>query len=102
MNSLTIMGIIWIFYGTLGLFGIQNIPDKFKVPGVEKEYKKFSGKTWLIQGVLWVIFGIAEDIIDFNMKQTIIIAIILLIPVVVYSLTGQKKFEKILKEFNEQ
>ena len=102
MNSLTIVGIIWVFYGVLGLFGVQNIPDKFKVPGIEKDYKKFSGKSWIIQGVCWVVFGIAESIIDFNMKGTLIIAMILVIPAVIYSIIGQRKFEKLLKEFNEQ
>ena len=54
MRSLTLfgIGIFWCIYGILGLFGIQNIPEKYKRgTEFEKEYKRFRGINWLILGV---------------------------------------------------
>ena len=103
MNSLTIMGIIWFVYGLLGrCLGIQNIPDKYKVPSIEKEYKKCNGISWIMQGVSFVILGLLENAVDFNILELILVTIVFSVPAITYSVIFDKKFEKQLKEFNEQ
>ena len=38
MDVLLIMSIFWIGYGILGIFGIQNIPAKYKGHSWTKDY----------------------------------------------------------------
>ena len=100
--SILVLGIFWIGYGTLGLLGIQNRDRKYKGTFLEKDYKKFSDRGYLILGILCIVAYLFSEIIDLPFWQAIIADIIILTPVIGYSIVGDMKFKKIFKEENKE
>ena len=100
--SILVLGIFWIGYGTLGLLGIQNRERKYKGTFLEKDYKKFSDRGYLILGILCIVAYLFSEIIDLPFWQAIIADIIILTPVLGYSIVEDMKFKKIFKEENKE
>lgn len=100
--SILVLGIFWIGYGALGLLGIQNRDRKYKGTFLEKDYKKFSDRGYLILGILCIVVYLFSKIIDLPFWPAIIADIIILTPVIVYSIVGDMKFKKIFKEENKE
>ena len=100
--SILVLGIFWIGYGALGLLGIQNRDRKYKGTFLEKDYKKFSDRGYLILGILCIVAYLFSEIIDLPFWPAIIADIIILTPVIVYSIVWDMKFKKIFKEENKE
>lgn len=98
MNVLFVMSVFWICYGTMGVFGIQNIPKKYKNTKHEKAYKRFAGIGWVLLGaplfVLWIV--------THNMSIPPILLVFIVfacaIPSLVYTYIGERNFRKQLNE----
>lgn len=101
MKVLLFMSMFWTLYGIAGLFGIQNIPKKFKGYSWTKEYIHRQGISWLMLGVpllslyLIVSYFIPES--DLNAELLVVVMLVLAVPSVIYTFVWEKKYEKILK-----
>lgn len=96
--SMLVLGIFWIGYGILGLKGIQKIPRKYKGTFLEKDYKKFSDKGYVLLGVLCIVVFVFSEIIDLPFGPAVIADIIIFTPVIVYTIVGDRKFKKLFEE----
>lgn len=101
MKVLLFMSIFWTLYGIAGLFGIQNIPSKFKGYSWTKEYIRCQGITWLMLGVpLLVLYLIVNRFVPESEIHADILTfsvIILAIPSIIYSFVWEKKYERLLE-----
>lgn len=100
--SLLVLGVFWMGYGILGLLGVQNKDRKYKGTFLEKDYKKFSDKGYLILGILCIVASLFSEIIDLPFGPAIIADVIILMPVIVYTIVGDIKFKKRFKEENTE
>ena len=100
--SMLVLGIFWIGYGVLGLKGIQNTPRKYKDTFLENDYKKFSDKGYVLLGILCIVICLFSEIIDLPFWPAVIADIIIMLPVIIYTIIGDLKFKKIFKEENKQ
>lgn len=100
MDVLLVMSIFWIGYGILGLFGIQNIPAKYKGHGWTKDYICKQGLTWLIVGVPWLAFYLVRTLLvpdaDLNTGIEVLILIALSLPAVMITIIWEKKYKALL------
>ncbi len=92
------MGIFWICYGIAGLFGYQNIREKYKGHSWTKDYIRCQGITWLLLGLSWLgIYGAFYK----NPPEALALLVILILgalPGLGYSFYVDRKFKKRLKE----
>ena len=65
---------------------------------MEKDYKKFSDKGYVLLGVLCIVVYLFSEIIDLPFLKAIIADIIILSPVIIYTVAGDIKFKKIFRE----
>lgn len=97
MNVLLYMSIFWIGYGILGLFGIQNIPAKFKGHTWTNAYKRTQGLNWLILGLPWLVFYFVSTRhipdTDLNAAFEILIYVILSFPALIASFVWGRKYK---------
>ncbi len=102
MNILLFMSVFWTLYGIAGLFGIQNIPKKFKGYSWTKEYIHLQGITWLMLGIpLLILYLIVKLFIpesDLNAELLVLSMLVLASPSVVFTYKWEKKYEKKLKD----
>ena len=100
MNGLLVMRIFWIGYGVLGLFGIQNIPAKYKGHSWTKHYIRKQGITWLIVGVPWLAFYLVRTFAipsaDLNAGMEVLILIALSLPALIITIIWEKKYKALL------
>ena len=100
MDVLFVMSIFWIGYGILGLFGIQNIPAKYKGHTWTKEYIRKQGITWLLVGVPWLAFYLvwtfAIPNTDLNTGIEVLILIALSLPALITTIVWEKKYKALL------
>ena len=100
MNGLLVMSIFWIGYGIFGLFGIQNIPAKYKGHSWTKEYIRKQGITWLIVGVPWLAFYLVRTLLipnaDLNTGIEVLILIALSLPALITTIIWEKKYKALL------
>ena len=100
MNVLFVMSIFWIGYGILGLFGIQNIPAKYKGHTWTKEYIRKQGITWLLVGVPWLAFYLIRTFAvldaDLNTGIEVLILIALSLPALITTIIWEKKYKAFL------
>ena len=100
MNGLLFMSIFWILYGILGLFGIQNIPAKYKGHSWTKEYIRRQGVTWLVVGVPWLAFYlvckflIPEAHIRLDIELLVLVALSL--PAIIITFIWERKYKALL------
>ena len=99
MNVSLVLSIFWIVYGILGLFGIENIPEKFKGTEYEKAYKRRGGISWIMLGVPGVIlyFLFKSEIVMLSGWQRAAVYLICAIPAVIHASVTEIKFNKLLK-----
>jgi len=94
MTALLILSVFWIIYGTLGIFGIQNIPQRYKGSDFEKEYKKSRGIGWLLLGVPMFIFWLVVHNMDIaNKVPFMIVMIVIALPAIIYDVVAERKFQ---------
>lgn len=98
MTVVWIMSIFYCIYGILGLFGIQNIADKYIGKSCTDEYIRFRGVSWLILGVPWLILCIASRYIEIDRPYTLYLLIGLAVPSLIYSFVGEHKYKAMLKK----
>ena len=100
MDVLLVMSIFWIGYGILGLFGIQNIPAKYKGHSWTKDYIRKQGVTWLIVGLPWLAFYLVRTLLvpdaDINAGIEVLILIALSLPAVITTIIWEKKYKALL------
>ena len=100
MDVLLVMSIFWIGYGILGIFGIQNIPAKYKGHGWTKDYIRKQGITWLIVGVPWLAFYLVRILLipdaDLNTGIELLILIALSLPALITTIIWEKKYKALL------
>ena len=102
MFSTLVLGVFWIGYGILGLLGIQNVKRKYKDTFLEKDYKKFSDKGYTFLGIMCIVMFLVDMVIDLPFWQDVTIYVIILIPVIIYIIIGERKFKKIFEESSEK
>lgn len=98
MKILLIMSLFWVCYGILGIFGIQNIPNRMKNTEYEKEYKKFAGTGWLLIGIPWFVVWLVTHNKNVTAIYLIIILAVCAIPSMVYTHIGEKKYRRLLEK----
>ena len=100
MNGLLVMSIFWIGYGVLGLFGIQNIPAKYKGHTWTKEYIRSQGVTWLIVGVPWLAFYLVCKFLipeaDIRFDVEILVLVALSLPAIIITFIWERKYKALL------
>ena len=102
MFSALVLGVFWIGYGISGLIGIQNVARKYKDTFLEKDYKKFSDKGFIFLGAMCIVMFLVNEIIDLTFWYDVTIDVIILIPVIIYTIIGEKRFKKIFEENSEK
>lgn len=102
MLSMLVLGVFWIGYGILGLIGIQNIPRKYKGTFLEKDYKKFSDRGYILLGVLCIAVCVFSGITDLPFWQEVAADVLIFTPVIIYTIIGDLKFKKTFKEQNKE
>ena len=102
MFSALVLGVFWIGYGISGLIGIQNVARKYKDTFLEKDYKKFSDKGYIFLGVMCIVMFLVNEIIDLTFWYDVTIDVIILIPVIIYTIIGEKRFKKIFEDNSEK
>lgn len=85
MTTILILSIVWIIYGILGLFGIQNVPKEVKGTAYERDNKRKSGISWLLMGIPYLTAYIFIKDKDLPAGLVALVLIILVIPSIVYS-----------------
>lgn len=96
MTVVLCLSVFWIIYGMLGIFGIQNIPEKFRGSGFEKEYKRYRGIGWLLLGIPIFIFWIVVHNMDISNKVPfVIVMIVIALPAVIYDFVVVRKYQKL-------
>lgn len=94
------LGIFWTLYGIAGLFGIQNIPKKYRDKKWSKEYCRASGKSWLLIGVPWILLYLASSYIKYNwLLMTLMV--VFAVPSVLYGYKTELIFKARLNEENK-
>ena len=100
MQIVMYMSIFWILYGIAGLFGIQNIPSKYKGYSWTKEYIRSQGISWLLIGVPWFILYLVYTfcLIEMNIDRGVIVLLIILlaVPSIIYTFKWDKKYRDLL------
>ena len=100
MNVLLFMSVFWILYGIAGLFGVQNIPAKYKGHSWTKDYIHSQGLNWLILGLPWFGFYLVRTFllaeIDITTVMSVIILLLLSIPALIVSICTEKKYKAML------
>ena len=100
MSVLLVMSIFWIGYGTLGIFGIQNIPAKYKGHTWTKEYIRKQGITWLLVGVPWLAFYLVRTLLvpdaNLNTGIEVLVLIALSVPALITTIIWEKKYKALL------
>ena len=100
MSTILFMGIFYLIYGVLGLFGIQIIPEEYRGKKWTKGYIRCCGAMWLGVGIPWLVFYLIAH--DMNIKPYIgaVILIAISLPSFLFSFFYEKKYKAMLK--NEQ
>lgn len=100
MNGLLVMSIFWIGYGILGLFGIQNIPSKYKGHAWTKDYIRRQGITWLIVGVPWLAFYLVCTFLIHEAEVSLGIELLVLtalsLPAIIITFIWERKYKALL------
>ena len=100
MQVMMFMSVFWTLYGIAGLFGIQNIPSKYKGYTWTKEYIRCQGISWLMLGIPWLIFYLVHTfyLADKNIGAGVIVLILVLfaVPSIIYTIKWDKKFRDLL------
>jgi len=98
MTVLLCLSVFWIIYGMLGIFGIQNIPKKYKGSDFEKEYKRDRGISWLLLGIpMFVFWLVVHNMEIINNVPFVIIMIAIALPSIIYDFMAERKYQKLLK-----
>lgn len=94
------LSIFWIFYGILGLFGIQHIPNRYKGHSWTKEYIRKQGITWLLVGVPWLVFYFVRKFaiphIEIRSGIVCLILIALSLPSLIATVIWERKYKALL------
>lgn len=99
MTVLLFLSLFWITYGTLGVFGIQNIPNKYHGSDFEKEYKRNRGIGWLLLGIpMFVFWLVVHNMGSLNMMPFVFIMIVIALPAVIYDFVVERKYQNFLRE----
>ncbi len=96
--SVLFLGCFWIIYGILGLFGIQNIPNKYKNKEWTLKYKRSKGIVWIILGIPYVIFYFIYQKLGMELMVGAIVLLIFSLPALIYALLLEHRYNKLLDE----
>lgn len=100
MNGPLIMSIFWIGYGILGLFGIQNIPSKYKGHSWTKEYIRKQGITWLLVGAPWLAFYLVCKFVipevNISLGIELLVLVALSLPTIIFTFIWERKYKALL------
>lgn len=80
-----------VIYGCLGLFGIQNIPKRYRGTALEKPYKRFSAISLLILGIPWLLGDLLVE------ELSVVDLLLLALPAIVLSVIGDIRYRRLLK-----
>lgn len=97
MKVVLFLGLFDIIYGILGLFGIQNISQRYRGTSFEREYKSYCGKSNILTGIPWVIVYFIAKSLQPEFAQFCILIIAGSLPSIIYCLVVEKKFKKMLE-----
>lgn len=101
MITVLILSIFFIFYGILGLFGIQNIPEVYLDTEFAKSYKRFSGIGWLLLGIPYLVVWIVTHNMGLPPLTIVLILLACGIPSLIFTCIGSIKFGKWRKAQNK-
>lgn len=100
MQVMMFMSIFWILYGIAGVLGFQNIPTKYKGYSWTRNYIRCQGISWLMLGLPWLVLYLLITCCFANRHISagvvILIAIVLEIPAIIYTIIWEKKYKAIL------
>lgn len=95
------LGIFYVAYGVLGLFGVQVIPHKYQNKRWSRQYKRSRGIGWLLIGIPWCIlyFVMTFAAKKANIKTgiTCLLLMICSLPGLIYDLINDRKYNAMLK-----
>lgn len=97
MSVLLYLGIFWVFYGIVGLFGWQRINPKYKGHDWTKDYVRCMGISWLMIGIPAVIFD-RVFAAGYNSAPMFLLMLICMMPSIVYTIVIEKKYNGKLKD----
>ena len=100
MFTVISMGIFYSVYGVLGLLGVQVIPSEYRCKPWTKSYIRCRGISWVIVGILWLVFYLIVRDMEINKLIWVVILIAISLPSIVYSIVFERKYKALLK--NEQ
>lgn len=96
-----IFGVFWIIYGTLGLFGVQVIPERHRNREWTKQYKKARGIGWLLIGIPWcILYAAVPLLVEPGSVTTGFLCVLLILcslPGMVYSFMSERKYNAMLQ-----
>lgn len=98
MSVLFMMGIFYIGYGILGLFGKMNIPEKFKGYDWTKDYMRNSAVANILLGIPWVVLHFAFEQYDPGLLKMFIFVILSAVPSLVFIIYNENKYLKLIKK----
>lgn len=88
------LSILWLIYGIAGLFGVQNIPTKYKGYSWTLQYKQSAGMGWLILAVPSLASNLLIRIFSWPHYINLITILLSGVVSVCYSVYQGKKFNK--------
>lgn len=94
MLTTLLMSIFWIVYGTLGLFGIQVIPEKHRGTEYEMDYKRRSGLAWIMIGIPYLAAYFFLKNLALGLRCEVLVLIIIAVPGLIFSFLTDKKYNK--------
>ena len=100
MMVMLFLGVFYLIYGILGLFGVQIIPSEYKGKNWTKSYIRCRGVSWMLLGVPWLVFYLTAHDMNIDIIMVIILVIIS-IPSIVFSFFYERKYKTMLKNNQE-
>lgn len=98
MDMILALGIFWTVYGIAGLFGFQNLPERFKNQPWTKEYTRYLGLTWLAAGIPWIILHFVFKQLVLGRAKEVLLLLVFSAPSIIYNVYIDRKYKKRLEE----
>lgn len=98
IGSILFSGVFCIVYGLAGLLGFQVIPEKYKGKGWTKKYIRFSGTSWLLLGIPWLILYLVLRGKELDALSVIILLVACGLPCLIYTFINERKYKAMLRE----
>lgn len=99
MQTVFVFAVVNILYGILGLFGIQNISEKFKGAAFEKHYRRMNAIGRLLLGISWLALWFAtRNVVIVNKLTFCLVLIATALPALIFDIAVEIKFTKMLEK----